>query len=109
MLYNISTIGSLWLAKIAGQLDSIPELNVEVVDKLCRLMEFLADFIMGELLAPEGGGVEEEEEAAVLLYDKGEQMAEMEEMYQMEEVSKGGKGGYMLYQQQQPQYFSWWP
>ena len=106
MLYNISTIGSLWLAKIAGQLDSIPELNVEVVDKLCRLMEFLADFIMGELLAPEGEGVEEEEEAAVLLYDKGEQMAEMEEMYQMEEVSKGGKGGYMLYQQQQPQYFS---
>jgi len=69
-------------------------------------MEFLADFIMGELLAPEGEGVEEEEEAAVLLYDKGEQMAEMEEMYQMEEVSKGGKGGYMLYQQQQPQYFS---
>jgi ribosomal protein L40E len=53
LIYNISTIGSLWLSKISGQLESIPELNDEIVQKLCRLMEFLSDYIMGELLAPE--------------------------------------------------------
>ena len=51
--YNIHTIGSLWLAKISGQLHSIPELEPEMTEKLSRLMDFLGGCIVGELLAPE--------------------------------------------------------
>ena len=61
--YGIKTIGSLWLAKISGQLNSIPEMEVEMVNKMSRCLEFLADFIMSELLAPEEYGKEEISEA----------------------------------------------
>ena len=63
--YNIHTIGSLWLAKISGQLESIPELEPEMADKLSRLMDFLGGCIVGELLAPEE--TEEKESRKVLL------------------------------------------
>ena len=51
--YGIETIGSLWLCKISGQLTNMNEIDTRMIDKLYRLMQFLGDFIMGELLAPE--------------------------------------------------------